>query len=144
MKGERELVANMVDNAFLGAIDIEEHKAEGPLGRSSVDVFFTKKLEDPSKRPLFVTHLPKHLVPDDEIERSPEAPDWWIGGMQKYVVNSLYFAIDYEDEDFIYVFFHAQNSMKCLKMLGRMASSLEIPGLVRRAYHKFMRESVWA
>ena len=144
MKGERQLVSDMISRAFLGAIDIVEHKAEGTFGRDSVDVFFNERLENPKRRPLFITWLAtSHLfkvVPEDSVDYVKEAPDWWVGGMQKLVVHTLYLVIDHKEEDHVYVFYHIMNDKKCLRMLGRIEAALEFSQLVCRAFRTFMMD----
>jgi hypothetical protein len=146
MKGERKLVADMVSRAFLGAIDMKEYPANGSFERSQTDVFFNKRLENPKRRPLFITWLATNhlfkIIPEETIDYYKDAPDWWIGGMQRYVVHTLYLAIDHEEENHVYIFYHLLNDAKCLRLLGRIEVGLHISRLVHRAFRKFMRYHV--
>ena len=133
MKGERRLVKDMVREAFLGVMADDGWSAE------------SEDLANPDRIPRVITHISKVIffryVDENEVDYAKGYERLWVNAMSKWVVDTLCLTME-DDDDHVYVLYNVLNDSSHPAMLGRLSGDHEFSKLVRRAFKKFMAETI--
>lgn len=133
MKGERKLIADMADIAFVGI-----------PSKSGWD----REIADPKKEPFLVTSIPTNKLftiinEKEDVDYLEGSDTFWISGMQRWIVNDIYLVAQ-NDDDHIYLLYDILNSQwDWPTVLGRIKPEHEMTRLVRRAFAKFLGKERW-
>jgi hypothetical protein len=135
-KAHRERVLSSLElEPFIGIFDDGFVEAENSIAKPGQKVYkvcamgtyaFNILAKEDGKGYEDMEYWPVRIG-DDMLAR-----DWWIGGMQKWVVNEVIFISD--GDDFIYVFYAAQNHAGYTKTLGRLRPGSEIESIIKEAF----------